>query len=788
MAEFQTHRPLAVGTPLGDNDLILLSCTGHERLGRMFEYEVELLSPDPALTFEDLLGQPMTVRMIIDEQGEQIRYFNGYVCRFEQVGWSQGMMRYRATLVPWLWFLTRLGDCRIFQELSSIDIIKQVLDEQGLTDIKDELQKTYRTYEYCVQYNETSFDFVSRLLEREGAYYFFSHDDGKHEMVLADAPTSHEAFPGAEEIELAPQDIPVDGAGYIRTWHLTKSIQTGQWTLRDWDYLNPAKVQQAGATVSRSHSNADAERYEYPGSFLVEADGEHYAKVRLGADQAGHELLHGTTDHRGLAVGHRFKVKVPSEIKDFERSDLEREFLVVQAHYEMHNPDYDTTGVQPEGPIFSCSFLAIDANEQFRPERTTPIPRVAGPQTAIVVGKSGDEIHSDEHARIKVQFHWDRDGKYDEKSSCWVRVSQSMAGKGWGGLFTPRIGHEVIVDFIEGDPDRPICTGRVYNSNNPPPYDQGKYPTISTIKTNSSKGGDGFNEIRLDDKKGEEQIFIHAEHNFDLRVKNDRFEWIGNDRHLHVINDKFEHVENNRNELIDADHYEEIGKDRHLKVGGQEAIEIAKARSMKVGKDLVEKVGGNNSREVTGDLYLKGMNVVIEAQMGLTIKVGGNYVNLGPAGTSVKGQMVNIDGGPMVMIACGASSPAGSGKAGSIVSPAAPAEAVEADDAKPGQLAELPETPSRERAKAQLTEIAAPPFKPPSEDDADDEELSWIEIELIDENDDPIPGERYEIELPDGSKATGSLDNNGFARVEGFEPGSCKVTFPNLDQEAWEKA
>ena len=372
-----------------------------------------------------------------------------------------------------------------------------------------------------------------------------------------------------------------------------------------------------------------------------------------------------------------------------------------------------------------------------------------------------------------------------------MRVASPWAGPGMGIQFTPRVGQAVMVDFEHGDPDRPFVLASMYDGANTPPVmsDDGETssPTEMVIRTQGPEDPSRSNELRFDDKKGEEQIFIHAERNFDLRIKNDRFEWIGNDRHLLVTNDKFEHVENNRHELVDADHLEEIGKDRHLKVGGQEAIEISKARSLKVGKDLVEKVGGNNSREVTGDLYLKGMNVVIEAQMGLTIKCGGSYVNLGPAGTSVKGTMVNIDGGPMVMIACGASSPAGSGKAGSIVKPSAPDAVVEADDAKPGQIAELPETPSRQRAQAQLAEIVAPPFKPPSEQEAEDEELSWIEIELVDENDEPIPGERYEVELPDGRKASGSLDNNGFARVEGFEAGSCKVTFPNLDKEAWER-
>jgi type VI secretion system secreted protein VgrG len=284
---------------------------------------------------------------------------------------------------------------------------------------------------------------------------------------------------------------------------------------------------------------------------------------------------------------------------------------------------------------FRVRFTAIDEQQQFRPQRLTPKPTISGLQSAIVVGKSGEEIYTDKYGRVKVQFHWDRYGAADEKSSCWVRVAQVWAGKGWGAMYIPRIGHEVLVDFIEGDPDRPMIVGRVYNNDNMPPYDLPDNATISTIKTNSSKGGQGFNELRFEDKKGEEQIFVHAEKNQDIRVKNDRFESTGNDRHLMVKNDKFELVENNRSEEVKQDHIEKVGKDFHLDIAGKQSIKIGGQLSVTVAGDVSEVYKANHSEETTDDYFLKASNICIEATDNITIKVGDSYIAIESGGIKI---------------------------------------------------------------------------------------------------------------------------------------------------------
>jgi len=406
-----------------------------------------------------------------------------------------------------------------------------------------------------------------------------------------------------------------------------------------------------------------------------------------------------------------------------------------------------------------------------------------------VVGKAGEEIWVDEYGRIKVQFFWDRAGTMDEKSSCWIRVSQVWAGKGWGAIFTPRIGQEVIVDFLEGDPDRPIITGRVYNADQVVPYTLPDEQTKSTVKSMSSKGGGGFNEIRLEDKKGSEQVFIHGEKDEDIRIKNDAREWIGQDRSLIVIRDQMEKVGRDKHDNTVRDHIEKMGRDHHMDVEGKEAIKIVGSHSMTVQGDVIEVFQGNQSTQVTQAIYIKGAKIVIEAMSQLSLKVGeSNFVNIDSSGVTILGAMVNINSG-------GA---AGSGSAGSAVSPLSPTDPAVADDATPGQNDRPTATPGTvaSTSAANVSAIITPPKSPasdaPTHDPNDPEnktKKSWIEIQLNDEDGNPVPGEPYKITLPDGSTiADGTLDDKGFARVDNIDPGTCQVTFPNLDKEAWDPA
>jgi len=624
----QENRELAIGkTPLGEEVLLLISMSGTEQLGRLFEYHLELASENPQIKAEEIVGQNVTIRLKLG--ADKNRYFNGYISHFTQVKAYGRLARYQATVVPWLWFLTRTADCRIYQDKNIPDIIKEVFEKHKLKDFEGTL-RDYSKVEYCVQYRETDFDFVSRLMEQEGIYYFFKHENGKHNLVLADSPSAHKSNPELKELEYHPADKGTKTEGCVSDWVVETHLQPVSYALKDFDFKNTTKDMLVRSKVSRKHAAAGFEIYDYPGKYTETGDGDVYARKRIEELQAQYEVATADSDHRGICPGYTFK------LTDHPRDDRNVEYLITSASYKIEGNEYFSAAEESSECVYACKFAAIPKDQAFRTPRTTPRPIVSGPQTAIVVGPSSKEIHTDKYGRVKVKFHWDHYSEADENSSCWIRVAQVWAGKNWGAIYTPRIGQEVIVEFLEGDPDRPIITGRVYNGQVMPPYDPEKKPTTSTLKSNSSKGGGGFNEIRFEDEKGEEQIFIHAEKNLDIRVKNDRFETVINNRHLHVEKDKFEYVENKRNEKVDADHKEEIGKDRHLNVKGQEAKEVGKSLSLTVKGDVAEVFKKNHSEQTTKNYYLKAQNIVIEGMQNITLSVGGSHIAIEPAGIEIK--------------------------------------------------------------------------------------------------------------------------------------------------------
>ena len=628
MAITQENRELEIATPLGKDVLLLTSMSGTEQLGRPFEYQLELASEDHQIKYADIVGQNVTIRLNLS--GDKTRYFNGFVSRFTQTLPVGRLASYRATVVPWLWFLTRTADCRIFQEMTVPDITEKVFRDHGFTDFERSLSGSYRTWTYCVQYRETDFNFVSRLMEQEGIYYFFKHENGKHLLVLADSASAHEPYPELEELEYHPADKGTKTEECVSDWVVGTHLQPGSYALNDFDFENTKKDLQARAKVDREHAAAKFEIYDYPGEYVESNDGQEYAKKRIEELQAQYEVVLANSDARGVCTGCTFT------LANHPREDQNRQYLITSANFNIKAGEFYSGGQTDGKGFYSCSFTAIDATQPFRSPRITPKPSIPGPQTAMVVGPSGEEIYTDEYGQVKVKFHWDRYSKADENSSCWIRVAQVWAGKNWGAMYIPRIGQEVIIEFLEGDPDQPIITGRVYNDQAKPPYVPKTNPTISTLKSNSSKGGGGFNEIRFEDKKGDEQIFIHGEKNLDVRVKNDLFETVINNRHLHVEKDKFEHIDNNRNELVEADHKEEIGKDRHLNVKGKEAKEITDSMSLTVKGDVIEVFKSNHSEQTTKDYYLKAQNVVIEGLQNITLCVGGSYIAIEPAAIEIK--------------------------------------------------------------------------------------------------------------------------------------------------------
>lgn len=633
----QANRPASFKTELADDAVVLCGFRGEEHLSRPFTIYAELSSKDPAIDMGALIGKPAGIRLNLGSKGT--RFFHGYISKMTQLPGDDSGARYEVVMVPWLWLLTRTSDCRIFQEMSAIDIIEEVFRTAGFTDYRNKLSGTPAKREYCVQYRETTFNFVSRLMEEEGITYYFVHEEDRHYLVLADSPSSHAPVTNFEKVEWHPTSRGDHRLDTLREWFTECQLQPGKYAHRSYNFKKPRVDLEASAEFPDTMGGKDLEIFDYPGAFESMDAGEKAASVRVEEMGAAQDLVRGAGNVMGLGAGCTF------ELAGHPRTDQNVEYLVTGISYRFEQSQY-TTGAADGAPPFQCELTAIPADRQFRPQRVTTKPLIKGPQTAFVSGKSGEEIWVDKYGRIKVLFHWDRYGKPDEKSSCWIRVSSAIAGKKWGGVALPRVGQEVVVEFLEGDPDQPLVTGSVYNETALPPYPLPDQKTITTFKSNSSKGGGGFNEIRFQDKKGEEQLFVHAEKNQDIRVKNDCFEWIGASRHLIVKKDQLEKVENNRDETIGGEHKTKIGKDRHLKVVGKEAKEVGGSHSFTVKGDVIEVFKANHSEQVTSDYFLKADNIVIEGQSSITIKVGGSSIAIGPDGIAIKSSaIIKIEAG-----------------------------------------------------------------------------------------------------------------------------------------------
>jgi type VI secretion system secreted protein VgrG len=518
-------RSARVDSPLGDGTLLFLSMSAREALGRPFSYTVDVLAESDSLDFSKVLGQSMTVELELPLLAT--REFSGIVTEVALVGELGRYVRYRVQLSPWLSLLAHTTNSRIFQNLSVPDVLKQVFRDHGYTDFSEAFSGEYRTWEYLVQYRESDLNFVSRIMEQEGIYYFFKHHDKKHTLVLADSHSSHEATPGYEEVPyFPPQQGERRERDHIDGWRTARQIRPGAFVAADFDFEKPKLKLISQLRMPNDHAKSEHELFDYPGEFRDLNEGDVQARLRLEEQQSDYEVARGASNARGLSTGALFT------LTDFPREDQNKEYLIAEAQYELRVTDYESLDTGSAEPDYRCQFKAIDSRTPFRALRSTPKPVVEGPQTAIVVGDSAQEIWTDEYGRVKVQFHWDRLGKMDGAKACWVRVAQIWAGSGFGGIHIPRIGQEVVVDFLEGDPDRPIITGCLYNFDNKPPYTLPANQTQSGIKSRSSKGGtpDNFNEIRFEDKKGSEELHVQAEKDYTELVKHDRTTDIKHDR------------------------------------------------------------------------------------------------------------------------------------------------------------------------------------------------------------------------------------------------------------------
>jgi type VI secretion system secreted protein VgrG len=548
----QENRLIAVDTPLGKDVLLLLGFKGREEVSDPFHFELDCISENHNISFESIVGKNATVSIILADGSK--RFFNGIVASFSQgrggaeAGSDPRFSYYSAVLVPWLWLLTKYADVKIFQELSTPDIIEKVFTDRGFSDFKLQLQGSYEKRTYCVQYRETDFNFVSRLMEEEGIYYYFEHEQGKHTLVLANSPSGHKP---CQKQDSARYQISAGGheeEDVITALDRSKAIRCGKYALNDYNYLMPNTDLRSNVTSRQMLGQGKREIYDYPGLYPNKGRGDHLTTVRMEEEEAQITILTGASVCRAFGTGYRFT------LQDHYRQDMNHKpYVLTQIQHEAYQ-GADYPGVAPEAGgeefTYSNSFECIPYEVPYRPRQRAEKPRVHGTQTAVVVGPSGEEIYTDDLGRIKVQFHWDREGKKDENSSCWIRVGQVWAGPQWGAVYLPRIGQEVIVDFLEGDPDRPLVIGCVYHKAHMPPLNLPGEKTRSTIKSDSTIGGGGFNEIRFEDKKGQEEIYTHAQRNMTQEVENDKSIQVGRDEKHDVKRDHTVAITNNDSKKV----------------------------------------------------------------------------------------------------------------------------------------------------------------------------------------------------------------------------------------------
>jgi len=619
MTYTQQNLALTVSSPLGKDSLIMETIDGHEELSGSFQYTLEMKSEDPNLSFQSIVGKTMCVSIDLGEG--QTRYIHGIVGKFIQGMTDQRFTRYRAEVHPWLWLLTMTRDCRVFQNQTVPQILQTVFKDAGYTDFRFSLKSTYKPKDYCVQYQESAFDFVSRLMEDEGIFYFFEFQKDRHTLVIADDRDVHPSCPGSHILRYRGAQTSRAQGDAITRCTFEQQVIPGGYMMDDFNFETP----NTNLLVKAKGSDETRKLYEYPGGYPKTSQGEDRANRRLEAFELPEIQLRGESTCRALTACHKFT------LKDYDDRPA------VNGSYVLKR--VTTTASQD---VYRNSFEAFPVNAPYRPTRDTPKPKIVGAQTAFVVGKANEEIWTDKYGRVKVQFHWDQRGTRNEKSSCWVRVAQGWAGKQWGMQFIPRIGQEVVVSFLEGDPDRPIITGCVYNAQSMPPYTLPAHHTQSGIRTRSTQKGkvDEWNEIRFEDKKGAEEVYMQAQKDMKVHVKHNRVKEVLNDETITI-------KKNRRTTIEEEDELLVVSKGNrmvHVKKG-EETHTVEGARSVKVkgeethtnGGDFTQKVGKNHVLKVDGNLTIDvSGSVTIKSGLSIKNQAGTSLTNL--AGTSMKNE------------------------------------------------------------------------------------------------------------------------------------------------------
>jgi type VI secretion system secreted protein VgrG len=589
-------RDIFVSVPAISSEIFFARMEGSDEISSPFSYSLLISTKDMDVVPLKVLG----TKALITLKGEEPRYFHGYVADFALHDIRDDLTFYRLTLRPWLWFLSLDSDNRIFQEKSVPDIIEQIFGDYPEAKFKINLRGRYDKREYCVQYGESDLNFVQRLMEDEGIFYWFDHAEDGHTLMIADANEAIEAGPGSEKLPFeADSRVSFRDGDFITHWLPKTQVRSGKYAQTDYDFEKPSFDLMTLTSAPVGHDQDKSEVYVYPGGYHELSPGDRIAERRLHELQADQHRVFAKGTARHLWAGRKFTLEL------FPREAENEAYFVIKATYVLWDEEL-RAGQGREGSGYVVEAELSPLRVAYRPTRRTPKARMQGPQTAVVVGPAGSEIFCDEYSRVKVHFHWDRlDGK-DENSSCFVRVSAAWAGAGWGFIQIPRIGHEVIVDFLEGDPDQPIITGRVYNAQNTVPYGLPGSASQSGWKSWSTPSSGGFNELRFEDKAGAEEVYFQAEKDHVELVKNDEtrnigHDWvedvghdatqsIGHDRTESVANNKSVSVGNNRTVSIGVNDDETVGSNRSLTVGSNETISV--------GSNSTETIGANHSQTV----------------------------------------------------------------------------------------------------------------------------------------------------------------------------------------------
>ncbi|EAQ03157.1 Rhs-family protein [Pseudooceanicola batsensis HTCC2597] len=690
------NRMLRMETALPKEKVFIKNARVSEGLSQLTETRIEFLSNDRNIDLQDFIGTPITIEL--DEEPQDARHkFSGTCISVEYLGLYQGMLHLVAEVRPWLWYLTRTMNNRIFQEMNAVEIIKSVLGDHGFSgNITEKTQGSYDVRTYCVQYRESDFDFISRLMEEEGIYYYFDQSGKQEKMVIADGISAHSPVPSHAEIDFHYREEKYRRRDdHIFDWSDAAAVTPGKVTLEDYDFQSPrAELKSTKAIAKGKHSHKNYELYDYPGRYTKPALGEKRARVRIESEAVRHLVSRGVGNVRGLRTGTTFKLKGHPRM-----GKAGKEFLAISTvHLMQIENDYEDAetldrpfsaegadNAEHFGPenrdTYRCMFSVIPKSEPFRAPQTTPWPEIAGLQTAMVTGPSGEEIHTDEYGRIKVQFHWDRMGKKDDKTTCWVRCVMPWTGKNWGMIHIPRIGQEVVIQFEEGDPDRPFCTGMLYNGETKPPYALPANMTQTGIVTRSTKSGSAstFNELIFEDKKDAEFVRLQSERDYKETIKNNAEITIGLEhkdkgdltqtihRHktetLNTGDHTFTVKAGNQTVFVKKDHDETIeGKSTNTITGNYtETVKQGNfAQTVKMGNytqsidtgnlTRTVKIGNYNETVKTGNYGLKTSlgSISEEALQKIEMKVGANSIKIDQTGVTIKGMMIKIEGTAML--------------------------------------------------------------------------------------------------------------------------------------------